>query len=78
MIKIDHEEATVAVCSLFSVDGISRSDDCVRAALNVLPLNAKASIVVFSYLPEDAATGEVFAEWDIDIRRFLPKYLLSN
>lgn len=78
MIKIDHEEATVAVCSLFSVDGISRSDDCVRAALNVLPLNAKASIVVFSYLPEDAALAKSSLNGILTSDGFYQKYLLSK
>src|SRR6266849_414836 len=55
VITINHERASVAVCSLFSLDGLCRNDDWVRVALNVLPGGGNESTVVFSYLPEDAA-----------------------
>lgn len=41
VIEIGHEEASIAVCSLFSLDEARRDDDCVRVALNILPLNEK-------------------------------------
>ena len=54
VIPLQGQEPTVAVCSLFSVDNVSRGGDPVRAALNVLPLTVSESVAVFSYLPEDA------------------------
>lgn len=77
-IKIDHEEASVAVCSLFSVDGVSRNDDWVRVALNVLPLNRNESIAVFSYLPEDASLAKSSLNLMLTSDGYYQKYLLSK
>jgi hypothetical protein len=78
IIKISHVKPTVAVCSLFPVDGVSKDDDCVRVALNVIPIDEKGSIAVFSHLPEDAelvksAFSLVFAS-----EGCYQKYLLSK
>jgi hypothetical protein len=54
VVMLHHDEPTIAVCSLFSIDGMSNADDWVRVALNVLPLNAVDSVAIFSYLPRDA------------------------
>lgn len=78
VIKIGHEEATLAVCSLFSVGGVSRTNDWVRVALNVLPLNRNESIAVFSYLPEDAALAKSSLSLILTSDGFYQKYLLSK
>jgi hypothetical protein len=78
MIKIGHEEPTIAVCSLFSVDGVFRNDDWVRVALNVLPLNGNESIAVFSYLPEDATLVKSSLSLILTSDGFYQKYLLSK
>src|SRR5262249_37593217 len=54
VIKINHLGPTVAVSSLFSVDGISRENDWVRATLNIFPIDENESLAVFSYLPDGA------------------------
>jgi hypothetical protein len=78
VIKLDHDEATVAVCSLFSIDGISRNNDSVRMVLNLIPLNSKESRVVFSYLPEDASVAQSFLSPILAANGFYQKYLLSK
>lgn len=78
VIKIGHEEATVAVCSLFSIDGVTRDGDWVRVALNVLPLNRKESAAVFSYLPEDAALAHASLGLILTSDGYYQKYLLSK
>lgn len=78
VINIGHEEATVAVCSLFSIDGVTRDDDWVRVALNVLPLNRKESVAVFSYLPEDAALAHSSLGLILTADGYYQKYLLSK
>ncbi len=78
VITINHERASVAVCSLFSLDGLCRNDDWVRVALNVLPGGGNESTVVFSYLPEDAALVRPVLSpiWTSD--GLYQKYLLSK
>jgi hypothetical protein len=78
VITIEQEEATIAVCALFSVENISRSDDCVRVALNVLPIHGKASLAVFSYLPEDAVLARSFLSGILTAQGYRQKHLLSR
>jgi len=54
VIDIPTPQPTVAACALFSVHGIERNGDWVRACLNILPLSTTKSVAVFSYLAEDA------------------------
>lgn len=55
VLHIAHHQPTIAVSSVFSIDGAVRDEDWVRVALNVLPVSLQQTIVVFSYLPVDAA-----------------------
>jgi hypothetical protein len=50
---IAHPQPTIAVSSVFSIDGAVRDDDWVRVALNILPVSPKETVVVFSYLLAD-------------------------
>jgi hypothetical protein len=68
----------VAVCSLFSVDGLSRCDDWVRVALNVVPLNLNQSVVVLSYLPADATLARTSLVPILNSTGFQQKYFLSK
>jgi hypothetical protein len=77
VIHLDHEEATVAVCSLFSIDEI-RQEDCVRVALNLFPLRDTKSVAVFSYLPEDATQVRIWLGSILNSSDFYQKYLLSK
>ncbi len=54
VIDISTPQPTVAACALFSVHGVERNGDWVRACLNILPLSTTRSVAVFSYLPADA------------------------
>lgn len=78
VIKIRHEEPTVAVCSLFSIDGVSRNGDWVRVALNVLPINVNESIAVLSYLSEDTALARLSLSPILSSSSHYQKYLLSK
>jgi len=75
---VDHEEPTVGVCSLFSLDGLRRGDDWVRVALNVLPLCRTESIVVFSFLPGDAELVRSGLDRVLSSEGAYQKYLLSK
>jgi hypothetical protein len=83
LVTISHEEATIAVCSLFSLDGLPRNDDWVRVALNVLPISGNESMVVFSYLPADttlvrSALSPVLATNGHHQKYLLSKLILNN
>jgi len=71
-------EPTIAVCSLFSIDGLTHGDDCVRAALNVVPLNYNETVAVFSYLPEDATLARSSLNLILTSDSVYQKYLLSK
>lgn len=57
---------TIAACVLFSLDGLWNGDDVVRVCLNILPLSATQTAVVFSYIKQDA--GLARAELDSVLR----------
>jgi hypothetical protein len=78
VIKISQEEATVAVSSLSSIDGLSRNGDYVRVSLNVLPLSRNKSIAAFSYLPVDVALVRAGLNSILASEGFYQKYLLSK
>jgi hypothetical protein len=78
VIWINHHSPTVAVCSLFSVDDIPNNRDYVRAALNVMPVDKGASMVVFSYLQPDAGLARAFLSPILKSAGFQQKYLLSK
>jgi hypothetical protein len=78
VIAINQEEPTIAVSSLFSVDGVSRDDDWVRVALNVFPLDRNESIAVFSYLPDDATQVRSSLNTFLGVDGHYQKYLLSK
>jgi hypothetical protein len=78
VMKIKHDRATLAVCSLFSIDELNRDGDPVRVALNVLPVDHKESVAVFSYLPEDAPLARSSLSLILASDGFYQKYLLSK
>jgi hypothetical protein len=51
--SIDTTEATVAASVLFGVGKYSNEEDLVGVALNIVPLNASKTVIVFSYFKED-------------------------
>jgi hypothetical protein len=75
---IAHERSTIAVCSLFSLDGLFQNDDWVRVMLNVLPASGNNSTIVFSYLPEDATLVRPALSPILTSAGFYQKYLLSK
>lgn len=78
VVMLHHDEPTVAVCSLFSIDGMSKGDDWVRVALNVLPLNTAESVAIFSYLPRDADLVRSGLHRLMKAEGMYQKYLLSK
>jgi hypothetical protein len=78
VLRIEHAEATTAVCSLFSLDDISQNRECVHVALNVLPLSENTSLAVFSYLTQDAAIARSYLNPLLSSDGFYQKYLLSK
>lgn len=77
-VMLHHEEPTIAVSSLFAVDGADREDDFVRVAINVFPLSKLSSVAIFSYLPEDAALARVALQPVLSSSGYYQKYLLSK
>jgi hypothetical protein len=73
-----HEQPTLAVCSLFSLDGLDNGEDCVRVALNVLPMNKQETLVLFSYLPKDSELARFSLAPIINSTGHYQKYLLSK
>jgi hypothetical protein len=62
VIHLEVQAPVLAVSALFSLRGLSRGDDLVRCALNVLPVSERKTVAVFSYGPEDAKLARpVFA-----------------
>ncbi len=78
VVSIGHERASVAVCSLFSIDHQAKNDDYVRMALNVLPQSSEQSVVVFGYLPEDRELVRPFLLPILTSEKYYQKYLLSK
>jgi hypothetical protein len=79
VIQVNHERPHIAVCSLFSIDGLSRGDgDYVRIALNLLPQNTNQSAVIFGYLPQDQELVRPFLNPILTAEEHYQKYLLSK
>jgi hypothetical protein len=78
VIRINHERATVAVCSFYSIDDLSRDGEPICAALNILPLNQGESVAVFTYLPGDAGPVKASLNSLLTSNGFYQKYLLSK
>lgn len=78
VIYMTHDAPTLAVCSLFSIDGVSRDGDWVRTTLNVLPLNENESVAVFGYLPSDATLVRASLGLVLNSTGHQQKYLLSK
>ena len=78
VIYMTHDAPTLVVCSLFSIDGVSRDGDWVRTTLNVLPLNENESVAVFGYLPSDATLARPSLGLVLNSTGYQQKYLLSK
>ncbi|HXC11800.1 MAG TPA: hypothetical protein VNV39_03055 [Stellaceae bacterium] len=57
VIIFDNQKPCIAVSSLFSIEGVTREDDNVRIALNVLPMSPRKTVAVFAYHNIDAELG---------------------
>jgi hypothetical protein len=77
---LTHNEPTIAVSSLFSIDGSDRDGELIRVCINIFPVSRQQSVVIFSYLPEDASLARVYLQsiLDSDANAFYQKYLLSK
>ncbi len=78
VIYITHEVPTLGVCSLFSIDGVSKDGDWVRTTLNVLPLTEGESVAAFSYLPADVGLARASLGQMLNSTGYQQKYLLSK
>jgi hypothetical protein len=54
ILQLDVEQPTIGLSSLFSLDGVLRGDATVRVCASVLPVSPRRTVVVLSYLSEDA------------------------
>lgn len=78
VIELHHAQATIAVCSLFSLDNVRREDDWLRVALNVVPISQTVSLAVFSYLLEDAPLARAALHSILNSVDHYQKYTLSR
>ena len=74
----DMDQSTIAVCSLFSVDQIIIGYDALRIHLNVLPINPKKTIVIFSFLNENASHAQIFLNRILKSNGEYQRYELSK
>jgi hypothetical protein len=55
-IELEHARPALAVSSFFSIAGIQNAaGEAIRTSLNVVPVNTKTSLVIFTYLREEAS-----------------------
>jgi hypothetical protein len=78
VITLCHKQPTIAVSSLFSLDGLVKNDDSVRVALNVLPVSVSKSVAMFSYLPNDTDLVRSGISGILTSKGDYQKYLLSK
>jgi hypothetical protein len=78
VINMDQEAPSIAVCSHFGLDYASESGDWLRVALNVLPLETRESVAVFSYLRRDAPLIQASLSNVLNSTGPQQKYLLSK
>jgi len=78
VITLDVERATVAACSLFSVDHIHVRDDVLRIHLNVLPVGPTRTVVLFSYLQPNASQARAFLDRIVRSHGSHQRYELSR
>jgi hypothetical protein len=78
VIDLQHREPTIGVCSLLSLDGLSRHGGPVRVSLNILPLDIGQSVAVFSYLSSEADLIRVGLHRILTSEGEYQKYLLSK
>jgi hypothetical protein len=83
--KIEHDVIVfgdqtpcIAVSSLFTIEGVTREDDTVRIALNVLPVSDTKTIVVFSYHGDDCELARAALNRVIGSTGAQQKYELSK
>jgi hypothetical protein len=53
LIVFEGQKPCIAVSSLFTIEGVTREDDTVRIALNVLPVSETKTVAIFSYHRDD-------------------------
>lgn len=79
VIELKHDRPAIAVCSLFRIDGILSSEgEQIWTSLNVLPVSAKASLVVFTHSREHASFARAGLDEVLTSSGPYQRYLLSK
>jgi hypothetical protein len=78
VINLQHQAPTIAVCSHFALDDLSRNGDPVRVSLNILPLDIGQSVAVFSYLSSETDLVRAALHRILTSEGEYQKYLLSK
>jgi hypothetical protein len=56
IIELEHDRPALAVCSFLSLEGVQNAaGEAIRTSLNVVPVSTKTTLVVFTYLREEAS-----------------------
>jgi len=78
VIFMDTSRPSIAVSSLFTVEGVTHDDDTVRIALNVLPLTCDRTVALFSYHKTDSSLGRAALGRILTAQGEYQKYELSK
>jgi hypothetical protein len=78
VLVLENQSPCIAVCSLFSLDEIEKEDDIVRVVLNVMPVDAKRTLAIFSYTRDDRAKARAALDRVFSSSGAYQKYELSR
>jgi hypothetical protein len=78
VIVFEDQKSCIAVSSLFSIEGVTRQDDNVRIALNVLPVSDVKTVAIFSYHRDDCELARAALNRVIGSSGEYQKYELSK
>jgi hypothetical protein len=78
VIVFEDQKPCIAVSSLFTIEGVTRSDDTVRVAVNVLPISDNKTMAVFSYHRDDCGLARAALNRVIGSTGEYQKYELSK
>lgn len=78
VLPLDVEQPTIGLSSLFSLDGVLRGDSTVRVCASVLPISPQSTVVVLSYLSDDAPLARAHLSRVLDSEGYHQRYELSK
>jgi hypothetical protein len=78
VIAFEEQKPCIAVSSLFTIEGVTKDEDTVRIALNILPVSDAKTVAVFSYHKNDCELARAALDRVINTTGEYQKYELSK